>query len=220
MKLTTYFAVATIVSSSLLAGCQTTNPYTGEQETSKSTSYGLGGVLAGAAIGALANGKDGAIAGAVIGGAAGAGYGNYLDRQEAALRAQLQNTGVQVYREGDQLKLIMPSNITFTSSSSDISSAFYPILASVAKVFREFDRNLIQVVGYTDSTGGDSINLPLSQARADSVANYLIFQGISSTRITAFGRGAQDPIASNSTAEGRALNRRVEINLLPIPRQR
>ena len=220
MKLTTYLAVATIFSGALLAGCQTTNPYTGQQETSKSTTYGLGGVLAGAAIGALANGKNGAIAGAVIGGAAGAGYGNYLDRQEAALRAQLQNTGVQVYRDGDQLKLIMPSNITFASNSSDINSAFYPVLGSVAKVFKEFNRNLIQVVGYTDSTGGPDINLPLSQARADSVANYLIFQGISSTRITAFGRGAQDPIASNSTPEGRAMNRRVEINLLPIPQQR
>ncbi len=220
MKLTTYLAVATIFSGALLAGCQTTNPYTGQQETSKSTTYGLGGVLAGAAIGALANGKNGALAGAVIGGAAGAGYGNYLDRQEAMLRTQLQNTGVQVYRNGDQLKLIMPSNITFASNSSDINSAFYPVLGSVAKVFKEFDRNLIQVVGYTDSTGGPDINLPLSQARADSVANYLIFQGISSTRITAFGRGAQDPIASNSTPEGRAMNRRVEINLLPIPQQR
>ena len=219
MKLTTYLAVATILSGTLLTGCQTTNPYTGEQQTSKSTSYGIGGIVAGAAIGALANGKDGAIAGALLGGAAGAGYGNYLDRQEAALRAQLQNTGVQVYREGDQLKLIMPANITFASSSSDINSAFYPVLSSVAKVFNEFDRNLIQVVGYTDSTGGDSINLPLSQARADSVANYLTFQGISSTRITAFGRGAQHPIASNDTPEDRATNRRVEINLLPIPQQ-
>ena len=220
MKLTTYLATATVLSATLLTGCQTTNPYTGQQQTSKSTSYGLGGLVAGAAIGALANGKDGAIAGALIGGAAGAGYGNYLDRQEAVLRAQLQNTGVQVYREGDQLKLIMPANITFASSSSDINSAFYPVLSSVAEVFSEFDRNLIQVVGYTDSTGGDSINLPLSQARADSVANYLAFQGISGTRITAFGRGAQYPIASNESPAGRAANRRVEITLLPIPQQR
>ena len=219
MKLTTYLAAATILSGTLLTGCQTTNPYTGQQQTSKSTGYGIAGIVAGAAIGALANGKNGAIAGAVSGGALGAVYGNYLDRQEAALRAQLQNTGVQVYREGDQLKLIMPSNITFASSSSDINSAFYPVLSSVAEVFSEFDRNLIQVVGYTDSTGGDSINLPLSQSRADSVANYLIFQGISGTRITAFGRGAQDPIASNETPGGRAANRRVEINLLPIPQQ-
>lgn len=219
MQLRKFFAVTTLLMSALLAGCQTTNPYTGEQQASKSTKYGLGGVLAGAAIGAIADGGDGALKGALIGGAAGAGYGHYLDRQEMALRAELQGTGVQVYRQGDELKLIMPSNITFDSGRSDIKSAFYPVLGSVAKVFREYDRNLIEVVGYTDSTGGDKINLPLSRARADSVANYIAFQGVSGSRITAYGRGSLDPIASNDTATGRAQNRRVEINLRPVPQR-
>ncbi|MGB0360538.1 MAG: OmpA family protein, partial [Endozoicomonas sp.] len=200
----------------MIAGCQTTDPYTGQQEINKSSKYGLGGVLAGAALGALADGKDGALKGAMIGGATGAGYGYYLDRQETALRQELNSTGVQVYRQGDQLSLIMPSNITFDSSRSEIKSAFYPVLGSVAKVFKEYDRNLIEIIGYTDSTGGDKINLPLSQERAKSVADYLIFQRVPATRITAFGHGSQDPIASNSNASGRAQNRRVEINLLPI----
>ncbi|WP_257293987.1 OmpA family protein [Endozoicomonas sp. YOMI1] len=220
MPLKKLFAVATLLTGtligSLLAGCQTTNPYSGEQQASKSTRYGLGGVLAGAAIGAIADGGDGALKGAIIGGAAGAGYGHYLDRQETALRAELQGTGVQVYRQGDELKLIMPSNITFDSSKSDIKSAFYPVLGSVSKVFREYDRNMIEVVGYTDSTGGDKINVPLSQGRADSVANYIAFQGVSGDRIVAYGRGSAEPVASNKTVEGRAKNRRVEINLLPV----
>ncbi|MFK0573783.1 OmpA family protein [Endozoicomonas sp.] len=219
MQLKKLFAVATLLMGALLAGCQTTNPYTGDQQASKSTKYGLGGVLAGAAIGALADGGEGAWKGALIGGAAGSGYGYYLDNQENRLRAELQGTGVQVYREGDQLKLIMPSNITFDSSKSDIKSAFYPVLGSVARVFNEYDRNLIQVVGYTDSTGGDKINLPLSQARADSVANYIAFQGVDGSRITGYGRGSMDPVASNNTSEGRAKNRRVEINLLPVPQR-
>ncbi|WP_067514926.1 OmpA family protein [Endozoicomonas ascidiicola] len=219
MQLNKMVATAVLMVSALLAGCQTTNPYTGEQQTNKSTKYGLGGVLAGAALGALADGKDGALKGAVLGGAAGAGYGYYLDKQEAVLRAELQGTGVHVYRQGDQLSLIMPSNITFDSSRSAIKSAFYPVLGSVAKVFKEYDRNLIEIVGYTDSTGGDKINLPLSQQRAESVADYLVFQGVPATRITAFGQGSADPIASNSTSAGRAQNRRVEINLLPAPQR-
>ena len=203
----------------VLAGCQTTNPYTGEEQASKSTKYGIGGALAGAAIGAIADGGRGALTGAAIGGAAGLGYGHYTDQQEAKLRAELQGTGVQVYRRGDDLHLVMPSNITFDTSRSDIKGSFYPVLGSVSKVFREFDKNLIEVVGYTDSTGGDEINVPLSQARADSVANYIQHQGVSQTRVTSIGRGAQNPLGDNKTAEGRAQNRRVEINLRPVPQR-
>ena len=201
----------------LLAGCQPTNPYTGEQETAKSTkSAGLGAV-AGALVGAAIDGKDGALAGALAGGLAGAGYGAYADKQEAALRAQLEGTGVQVVREGDKIKLIMPGNITFASSSANIKSTFYPALTSVATVMKEYDKYVAVIIGYTDSTGGDKINLPLSQARAESVASYLEQQGVPGNRLVAYGAGSQNPIASNATAEGRALNRRVEITLQPEP---
>ena len=203
----------------VLAGCQTTNPYTGEEQASKSTKYGIGGALAGAAIGAITDGGRGALTGAAIGGAAGLGYGHYTDQQEAKLRAELRGTGVQVYRRGDDLHLIMPSNITFDTNRSDIKSSFYPVLGSVSKVFGEYDRNLVEVVGFTDSTGGDKINLPLSQARADSVANYIKHQGVSPTRVTAYGRGSQNPFGDNKTAEGRSQNRRVEINLRPAPQR-
>ena len=217
MQLKKVIAVAVI--GVALAGCKTTNPYTGQEEASKSTKYGLGGALAGAAIGALADGGEGAWKGALIGGAAGAGYGHYTDQQETKLRAQLQGTGVQVKRVGNDLTLIMPGSITFETNRSDIKSSFYQVLGSVAKVFKEYDQNIIEVIGYTDSSGSDSINYPLSQERADSVANYLIAQGVSGTRITPVGKGPQNPIGDNKTKAGKAMNRRVEINLLPAPRQ-
>lgn len=212
-------ACAVVLAGAVMAGCQTTNPYTGEQQASKSTTYGVGGALAGAAVGAIAGGGRGAAIGAAVGGAAGAGFGHYTDQQEARLRAELQGTGVQVNRYGDNLHLIMPGNITFDTGRADIKSSFYPVLGSVAKVFREFDKNLIEVVGYTDSTGSPERNLELSQQRAASVANYITHQGVSRSRVTPIGRGAQNPIGDNSTVEGRAMNRRVEINLRPAPQR-
>lgn len=214
-KLTTVLLVGTV-----LVGCQTTNPYTGEQETQKSAKYGGLGALTGAVVGGLINGKDGAMAGAALGAVAGGSYGYYVGEQEAELRAQLQGTGVHIQRVGNQLNLIMPSDITFALSSADIRDDFYRILGSVATVLREYDNNTIVVVGHADSSGDERrINLPLSQKRANSVANYMKGQGIHSTRITAFGVGSSRSIATNKTAEGRATNRRVEIELRPPAKQ-
>ena len=199
----------------LLTGCQTTNPYTGEEETNNASKFGGIGVVAGAVVGGLANGKKGALGGAAIAGAAGAGYGHYIDKQEAALRERLQNTGVQVQRNGDDLKLIMPGNITFATSSYNIQASFYSVLGSVALVLKEFDENTIEVVGYTDSTGSRQYNMTLSENRAQSVSGYLVNQGIEGQRMTYFGAGPDQPIADNGSSSGRALNRRVEINLRP-----
>ncbi|WP_317142947.1 OmpA family protein [Endozoicomonas sp. 8E] len=207
-----------VATAAIVAGCHTTNPYTGEKEVNKTTAYGGIGAVTGAVIGGLVGGGEGALEGAAIGAVAGAGYGYYTDRQEAALRKELQGTGVQVHRDGDNLKLIMPSNITFDTNKSAIKSSFYPVLGSVAKVVKEFDKNLVDIVGYTDSTGSNKINLPLSEDRARSVADYLIYQGVAGSRITYSGAGASDPIGNNSTMQGRALNRRVEINLIPDPK--
>ena len=204
--------------SAVITGCQTTNPYTGTQEVNKTSIYAGIGAVSGAIIGGIADGGSGALKGAALGGAAGGGYGYYVDKQESLLRAELANTGVKVSRTGDNLQLIMPSNITFDSGQSGIKSSFYPVLGSVAKVFKEFDKNLIEVVGHTDSTGGDKINFPLSQERANSVAQYLAHQGVSTTRLKALGQGSFSPIADNKSAEGRAANRRVEINILPAPK--
>jgi outer membrane protein OmpA-like peptidoglycan-associated protein len=204
----------------LLAGC-TTNPYTGEQEAGKAGVYGGIGAVTGAVIGAATSSKKdrtkGALIGAAVGGAAGGGYGYYVDTQEAKLRQTLVGTGVQVQRNGDNLKLIMPGNITFASNSSDISSGFYQTLNSLVLVFKEFDKNGVAIVGYTDSTGSLQLNQNLSNQRAQSVASYLVANGVPSNRISSYGAGPSNPIASNDTADGRALNRRVEINLTPLP---
>ena len=199
-----------------LSACTTTDPYTGEQKVSN-TAKGAGlGALAGGVIGAIAGDDEAALAGAAVGAAIGGGIGNYMDRQEAKLRARLEGTGVGVQRVGDTIKLIMPGNITFDTGSSVIMSGFTSVLDSVALVAKEFDKTLMQVNGYTDSTGSFQTNQTLSEQRAGSVARYFMNQGVASSRIRATGYGPRDPIADNSTASGRAQNRRVEIELLPM----
>lgn len=152
-------------------------------------------------------------------GAAAAGYGYYADKQEAELRAQMANTGVEVQRQGDQIKLIMPGNITFATDSANIAPSFYSPLNNLAGSFKQFNQNTIEVVGFTDSTGSRQHNMDLSQRRAQAVSTYLTSQGVDASRISVRGMGPDQPIASNADANGRAQNRRVEVNLKPIPGQ-
>ncbi|MGR9045647.1 MAG: OmpA family protein [Gammaproteobacteria bacterium] len=202
------------LAATLIGGCAI-DPYTGEQKVSN-TAWGAGaGAAGGAAIGALAGGGKGALIGAAAGTAVGAGTGYYFDRQEAQLRARLEGTGVRVQRQGDNLNLIMPGNITFMTNSAEINSNFYPILDSVGTVLKEFSDTSIDVSGYTDSTGSFEHNQKLSEARANSVASYLVRSGVSHGRIQARGFGERNPIASNDNEMGRAQNRRVEIHIRP-----
>jgi outer membrane protein OmpA-like peptidoglycan-associated protein len=209
--------VGVVVACVVLSGCQTTDPYTGEQQVNKKTKYGGIGAVSGAIVGGLIDGKDGAWKGAVAGGAAGVGYGHYVDKQEAAMRERLRGTGVSVKRHGDQLTLVMPGNITFETNASDVKPEFYPVLSSVSDVIKEFDQSLLMVTGHTDSTGSDKYNQVLSEKRAQSVASFLVNQGVQPARITSWGVGSSKPIASNASSEGRAMNRRVEIDLLAPP---
>lgn len=198
-------------------GACTTNPYTGEEQASKA-GMGAGiGAVAGGLIGAATGGSRSAILlGMGIGALTGGGVGYYMDKQEDKLRAQLQSTGVSVTRNGDNIILNMPGNITFATNSSNISADFYQVLNSVALVLNEFEKTYIDVNGYTDSTGAESYNQTLSEARASSVARYLESQKVISARIVTRGMGESQPIATNDTPAGRALNRRVEIILTPI----
>jgi outer membrane protein OmpA-like peptidoglycan-associated protein len=197
-----------------LASC-VTDPYTGERKMSK-TGAGAGiGALAGAGIGALAGGSKGALIGAGIGALAGGAAGNYMDRQETKLREQLQGTGVSVTRQGDNLILNMPGDITFASNQSDIKPGFYDVLNSVVLVLKEFEKTSIHVTGYTDSTGSLEYNITLSEKRAQSVTSYLQAQQIHPARLVTHGKGPQNPVASNDTVAGRARNRRVELMLVP-----
>lgn len=198
-----------------LFGCAT-DPYTGERRVSK-TGKGAGiGAVVGAGIGALA-GRDtkSILIGAGIGALAGGAVGNYMDRQEAKLRQQLQGTGVSVTRQGDNLILNMPGDVTFEVNRSDINPRFYDVLNSVVLVLKEFEKTSIHVTGYTDSTGGFEYNIKLSERRAQSVAAYLKAQGVHPARLFTQGRGPQNPVADNETPAGRALNRRVELTLVP-----
>ena len=223
MKTTTRLIVSASVMA-LLAGCASpsnNNPYENQgRSTNKTAVYGGLGALAGAAIGAAtSSSKDrtkGALIGAAVAGAAGAGYGYYADKQEAELRRSMQGTGVEVQRQGDDIKLIMPGNITFATDSAQISSGFYNSLNQLAASFRQYDQNTVEIVGHTDNTGSYQHNMNLSQRRAQSVADYLIAQGTPAQRIFVRGVGPDQPVASNATAQGRQENRRVEINLRPI----
>ncbi len=167
MNRTTYSIGAVLLVSLLLGACQTTNPYTGQQQTSN-TAKGAGiGAAAGAVIGALAGGsRKSALIGAGVGVLAGGAVGNYMDKQEAQLRQQLQGTGVSVTRNGDNLILNMPGNVTFATNQSDVNANFYPVLNSVALVLKQYEKTMIDVVGHTDSTGSMQLNMQLSQARA------------------------------------------------------
>lgn len=204
-----------------VAGCQATDPYTGQREMAKSSKGAIIGAASGAVIGLITGDsarerRERALIGAGIGGLAGAGIGAYMDRQEAKLREQLRGTGVSVTRVGDNITLNMPGNITFMTDSADLNGSFFRVLDSVALVAKEFDRTIIESAGHTDSTGSEQYNQQLSEQRAATVADYLRSRGIAADRLITVGAGEMRPIATNDTAQGRALNRRVELTFAPI----
>ncbi len=212
-----------IASVMVLSSCTTYDPYTGEEKTTnaaKGAGIGAGAALV---ISYMAN-KDKTSAernkrmlrDAGIGAIAGGGVGYYMDTQEAKLRKQLRGSGVSVVRDGDNINLVMPGNITFPSNQHDLKTDFYDVLDSVALVLEEFDKTIIVVAGYTDNVGSDEYNQSLSEQRAKSVASYLKGKKVVEARFETVGFGEKNPIADNGTAEGRALNRRVELTLLPI----
>ena len=211
--------ISTLVGAGLvLSGCQTMS---GQGNDIGGVSYDKAavGTLIGAAAGygiskgnanSSSQNNRAAAMGAILGGASGL----YLDNKEKKLRAQMAGTGVEVGRNPDgSVQLIMPGSITFDTNKSNIKPNFYGTLNKVAQTLAEDNKSAILVTGYTDNTGNDSINIPLSQARAQSVKNYLANQGVSSSRIDAQGLGSSNPIASNATAAGKEQNRRVEISI-------
>lgn len=189
-------------------------------ETQRDTGTGAAiGAIAGGLIGAAtAGGNKGrsAATGAAIGAAVGAG-GGYLwsqnmQKQRAEMEQATAGTGVSVSQTADnQLKLDIPSDVSFDTGRYDIKPNMRPVLDNLASSLNQHPVTTITIVGHTDSTGSDAINNPLSVNRASAVRDYLVARGVSAQRISIDGRGSRQPIADNSTASGRAMNRRVEI---------
>lgn len=205
----------------LVSACTTINPYTGETQTSKAVKGAGIGAAAGAVVGLISgdNGRErrkNALIGAGIGAIAGGSVGYYMDVQEAKLRQKLAGTGVSVTRQGDNIILNMPGNVTFAVDSADINSRFYAVLDAVSIVVNEYDKTLIEVMGHTDNTGAADYNQSLSERRAASVSDYLKSREVLAGRLAIYGYGEDYPVADNSTESGRSQNRRVEIALVPI----
>jgi outer membrane protein OmpA-like peptidoglycan-associated protein len=210
---------AALISGLLATAACTTDPETGQRRISKAAIGGIGGAVGGYLLGDLVGGRSDRtekIVGAGIGALAGAGVGAYMDAQEKKLRAQTAGTDVQVIRDGDNLVLNMPSGVTFATNQSAIQPQFRTTLDQVAQTLTSYEKTYIDVYGHTDSTGNDSINVPLSQDRARSVADYLTTRGVQSARIGTQGFGASQPVADNNNEMGRQANRRVEIKIVPV----
>ena len=196
----------------VLSGC-------GASNTAKGTAVGAGGGAAvGAGIGALISGGKGAAwgagIGAVVGGAAGALIGNKMDKQKKELE-MIKDAQVESVNEGQAIKVTFDSGILFAVNSSTLSQTSRNALTQFANSLKANPDTDVQIFGHTDSSGNDNINIPLSRERAGSVQNYLMGQGILSSRMMAEGFGSSQPVADNSTTAGKALNRRVEIYILP-----
>ena len=189
--------VAVLAAPLALAGC-VTDPVTGQQSASKTAVYGLGGAAVCGIVGALTHGGKGARNSALACGAIGAGVGGYMDYQAKKLRESLANTDVKVEQQGNQIKLVMPENVTFATNSATLSANARDALTAASKTLVQYPDTTLTINGHTDNTGSDAINDPLSRNRAQSVASFL-----------------QSQVASNATPEGRAQNRRVEILINP-----
>ena len=201
----------------VLSGCA------GQQtKTEKGAAFGAaGGALAGAILGqAIGRNTEGtligAAAGAALGTAAGAGVGHMMDKQEAEMREALaESEAATVRREGDLLAITLKGDISFDFDSDVVRPGLYHELDRIAQVMIAYSQTTILVEGHTDSTGPAQYNQNLSERRAGSVKNLLVQRGVADYRITTLGHGARIPVATNETAEGRRMNRRVEIGIQP-----
>ena len=231
MKNLTKYLLAATAMIAMLAGCATPGGgYQGSQnqaprdqpDSNQKTKQGAAiGVAAGVVAGLLSGSsaterRQRALIGAGVGAIAGGAIGNYQDRQERALREQMAGTGVEIVRQGDNITLSMPDNITFGFDKADLQPQFYPVLDNLARTLNEYNQSIIEVAGHTDSVGSDTYNQELSMRRAYAVGNYLMARGLMRDRFIITGAGKTRPIATNETEAGRAKNRRVELTLVPL----
>ena len=203
-----------------LSAC-VTDPNTGERKVSRTAIGGVGGAVLGGLLGGVIGGKTGRIIGAGVGGVGGAVVGYQLDKQIKELKEQTAGSGIDVSStdNGQAILVNLPDGVTFATNSSVVSPAFRSTLDQIAQSLRDYPNSLVDVYGYTDSTGSDSFNQALSERRAKAVSDYLNSRGIASSRMRWQGFGETGAIASNDTVDGRAKNRRVEIKIVPITQE-
>jgi len=197
-----------------------TDPNTGERYASRTAIGAAGGAGLGYLLGGLIGGRTARVLGAGIGGVAGGVAGNQLDKQIRELDEATAGTGIDVSEtpEGDGILVNLPE-VTFAVDSTTISPSMRSALDEVAQSMVRYPDSLVDVMGHTDSTGSEQYNLDLSRRRAEAVTNHLISRSVSRARVETIGYGEQYPVADNSTPEGRAQNRRVEIRITPITQQ-
>lgn len=202
---------AAAVAATILAGCANMS-----DETRRTGTGAAIGALGGAAISSATGGKagTGAVVGGIVGAVAGNIWSRHLEEKKRAMEEATRGTGVEVSRtEDNQLKLNIPSDISFDTGRSDIRPELRGVLDQFAQGLQGQPNLVVRIVGHTDSTGSDAINDPLSVARANSVRSYLGDRGLGANRVETSGKGSHEPIADNGSVEGRAKNRRVEIFL-------
>jgi len=206
-----FMAITVMAGTLALAGCA--NP---DGTTNQTGTGALLGGLTGAAAGQIIGGGTGAtLIGGAVGAAVGGAIGAQMDAQERELRRSLAGTGAEIRNDGTQLRVILPEGVTFRTASAVVDPGFRPALRSVADSLRQHPGTSVRVVGHTDNVGTAAYNAQLSQDRAMAVARELIAAGTPAGRISVSGRGLSEPIAPNTTAAGRAQNRRVEIVITP-----
>jgi outer membrane protein OmpA-like peptidoglycan-associated protein len=209
-------AAALLLALSLAPGCA----WWGERSrTTKGAVYGTGaGAAAGAAVGSILGGGEGAwkgaAVGAAIGGLSGGAVGYYLDQQKKEMAAILERQD-RVEREGETLRVSLASDVLFDSGSARLQPGADDKLRRVADVLQRYPRTRLEVVGHTDSRGSDASNQDLSERRAAAVRDVLVRDGVNPARITVRGAGEARPLSTNDTPAGRAMNRRVEVEVHP-----
>ncbi len=220
MKNRKFLGLAAAVSSIGLVttGC-VTDPETGNRTISRAAIGGVLGAGGGYLLGDLVGGRRDRterIVGAGIGAIAGAGVGAYMDRQERRLREQTAGTGIEVDRQGDQLVLNMPGDVTFAYDSATVQPQFQSTLDSVAATLREYPSTAIDIYGHTDSRGSDVYNQGLSERRANAVQSYLVSRGVQFDRLATRGYGETALKCAETSEDGYRCNRRVEIRIAPV----
>jgi outer membrane protein OmpA-like peptidoglycan-associated protein len=201
-----------------LSACAT-DPVTGEAIYGKTARGAAIGAIAGGIGGIFAGGNDtrNVVVGAAVGALAGAAVGRYMDQQEADMRKAVANTGIGVQRVGDNIELVMPSDVTFAKNSDMLQSQFTPVLSQVAKSLNLYPKTTIDIIGHASTEGEAQYNLDLSYRRAESVRAYLQGQGVLAQRMATGGAGELQPLVyPDDTEAKRSQNRRVLLTLRPV----